>query len=82
MEIKNPISEKVRGWLYVAAIVFGAVATVATVVLTVLGLTPWIAVLSAASGAVLTLASTLARANLSVPAGDSVVEEPDTLMEG
>lgn len=84
MEIKNPVSEKVRGWLYVAAMVFGYVTTVASVVFTILGLGPWIAVLAAASGGFLTLASTLARANLTVGGNDNqaVLEEADPALEG
>jgi len=64
--IANPIPAKWRNWIYVIALLFGYLTTVATAVLLVVGLTAWTPVLAIAAGGFLTLSSTLARANLNV----------------
>ena len=63
--MNNPISEKTRGGLYVAGISVGILSTVAGPLMLALE-TPdvWVAVVLSAIGAVTTLLSTLARANL------------------
>lgn len=69
--MKNPISEKTRSILYILGISVGILAVVAGPLMIALE-TPeaWVAVVVSAIGAVTTLLSTLARANLDgTPAG-------------
>ena len=61
----NPISATARAWLYVVGIVVGALAVVGTAAMTVVGLTEWLPVLTAAVSALTVICSSLARANLS-----------------
>ena len=76
--MKNPISMKTRGQLYVTSIILSGSALVVTAVLTLLGLPEWLAVVTATVSAVSMVASALARDNLALP-GDATIpqEHPD-----
>ena len=65
----NPISEKARGALYVIGISLGILSTIAGPLMLALETPePWVAVVLSTIGALTTLLSTLARANLTAPA--------------
>lgn len=64
----NPISEKTRGALYVTGISLGIMSTVAGPLMLALAVPEvWVAVVLSTIGALTTLLSTLARANLTAP---------------
>ena len=63
--MNNPISSGMRGWLYVAGIAIGILATAAGPLEIALHVSAdWQAVVTSAVGAVGTLVATLSRANL------------------
>ena len=64
--MENPIPTDVRGWLYVAAIVTGGLALVASAVLTVLGYDAWQVVVTAIVSSTSIIAGGLGRSNLSI----------------
>ncbi|GAA2178581.1 hypothetical protein GCM10009785_01730 [Brooklawnia cerclae] len=64
----NPISTRVRGILYVISIIVGILATVVPPVVAALGVgDQWALVVTSGVGAITTITSTLARANLTEP---------------
>ena len=72
----NPISEKVRGGLYIAGISIGILSVIAGPLMIALE-TPeaWVSVVVSAIGAVTTLLSTLARSNLTTDDGPETAGE-------
>ena len=78
--VPNPISVKARGQIYVGGAIVAGVMMVATTVITILGLTEWLALPASISSAYLFVAATLGRSNLggsAVPvASISVIEAP------
>lgn len=67
LTIPNPISDRSRGWLYVwGGIVAGPVIGIVSAVLVVLGYGMWAGVAGIVASALLTVSSTLARANLTI----------------
>lgn len=72
----NPISPKVRSWIYILGIVIGALAVVIGPLSIAIGLSDeWVAVLISLAGAVGVLTSTLSRANLDSP---TVIDDDPT----
>jgi len=68
MDDTNPIPKPVRGWLQVVGVIVGALGGVIAAASVALHLTPeQIAVVTAGVSALLTIISTLARANLRDP---------------
>lgn len=79
LTIPNPIADRARGWLYVwGGIVAGPVIGVVSAVLIVLGYGTWAGVAGLVASALLTVSSTLARANLTV-SGAAAVQAIPTL---
>ena len=75
----NPIPTTVRGGIYIACIILGALAGVVASVLAVLGLNAWQPVVAAAASAVALVTGILARANLTTePLAGTLYADSDT----
>ena len=81
-EIKNPLSEKTRGNLYIAGIIIAAIAVPLTVALGILGLDDWIPLVAAATTAVGVIVGTLAKIYLSPSAQDQVAKNGNSGVNG
>lgn len=70
--MKNPISAKARGALYVAGIIIGSLATVFGPLSQAIGLSDeWSAVVTSVVGALILITNTLSKANLTADSTDT-----------
>ena len=78
--VPNPISISARGKIYVGGAIVAGATMVATTVITILGLTEWLALPASISAAYLFVAATLGRSNLGGSAAPvtniAVIEAP------
>lgn len=71
----NPITVRARGIIYVIGVIVGGLAVIAGPLSIALGVSPeWTSVATSLLGAVVTLSSTLARANLTLPTDTDTTE--------